>query len=61
MDDAYEWASLMQDVEKLKLELLYIEEKIQLIVMGYDLFEGLLVLVSEKLLGLLVVGVLETP
>jgi len=51
----------MQDVEKLKLELLYIEEKIQLIVMGYDLFEGLLVLVSEKLLGLLAVGALETP
>jgi len=43
----------MQDVEKLKLESLYIEEMIPLILMEYDLFVGLVLLVWEKLLGLL--------
>lgn len=49
----------MQDVEKLKLELSYIEEKIPLIVMEYGWLEGLLLLVLEKLLGLLSLDALE--
>ena len=39
----------MKDAEKLNSELSYIEEKIPLIVMEYDLFEELLVPVSERL------------
>lgn len=51
----------MRGVEKLRLELSYIEGKTPLSVTGYDLFEELLVLVSEKLLGLLSLVGSETP